>query len=106
MSAPREDSRADPDSGMTGQSTTRPAEVHIHLESFGRVAAYQILFLRVPAHAAVDDAVGAIKRSTSARLAGFANALLRRLASEGEPAFVPESSVRDALVHHFSLPSW
>src|SRR5262249_27202610 len=50
-----------------------------------RVAAYQLLFLRVPAHAAVDDAVDAVKRLAGAPLARFANAVLRRLAEAGEP---------------------
>jgi 16S rRNA (cytosine967-C5)-methyltransferase len=49
------------------------------------VAAYQILVLdRVPAYAAVDGAVTAIKAVRGARLAGFANALLRRLTQGGE----------------------
>jgi 16S rRNA (cytosine967-C5)-methyltransferase len=51
-----------------------------------RIGAYQILFLRVPAHAAVDDAVEIIKRSRSQKLANFANGLLRALARSGEPA--------------------
>jgi 16S rRNA (cytosine967-C5)-methyltransferase len=51
-----------------------------------RVAAYQILFLdRVPAYAAVDDAVEAAKKAGGRGVAGFANALLRRLARQGEP---------------------
>jgi 16S rRNA (cytosine967-C5)-methyltransferase len=49
-----------------------------------RIGAYQILFLRVPAHAAVDDAVEAVKRARGSKLSGFANALLRKLASDGE----------------------
>ena len=57
-----------------------------------RMAAHQILFLRVPAHASVDDAVGAIKKARGDKLAGFANALLRRLAREGEPA-LPDDKV-------------
>jgi 16S rRNA (cytosine967-C5)-methyltransferase len=71
-----------------------------------RIAAHQILFLRVPAHAAVDDAVGAVKRLRGAKLAGFANALLRRLAREGEPP-LPEAADpigRLSLAH--SLPRW
>ncbi len=51
-----------------------------------RIGAYQILFLRVPAHAAVDDAVETIKSSRSQKLANFANGLLRALARSGEPA--------------------
>jgi len=77
-----------------------------------RLAAHQLLFLRVPAHAAVDDAVGAIKRLRGPRLAGFANALLRRLAREGEPALppAPGDGDRAALVEHLALvestPRW
>jgi 16S rRNA (cytosine967-C5)-methyltransferase len=53
------------------------------------VGAYQVLFLRVPAHAAVDDAVEAVKRARGPRLAGFVNAVLRRLAHAGAPPFPP-----------------
>lgn len=64
------------------------------------IAAYTILFLdRVPAFAAVDEAVGAIKRGAGARVAGFANAVLRKLA-EASPAI----EMGDALVR--SLPDW
>lgn len=48
------------------------------------VAAYQILLLdRIPAFAAVDEAVSAIGDIRGRKVAGFANAILRRLASEG-----------------------
>ena len=50
-----------------------------------RVGAYQLLFLdRVPAYAAVSDAVEACKRASGRGAAGFANAVLRKLAREGE----------------------
>ncbi|HVV48265.1 MAG TPA: transcription antitermination factor NusB, partial [Polyangia bacterium] len=46
-----------------------------------RVAAYQVLFLdRIPDYAAVSDAVEACKNAGGRGVAGFANALLRRLA--------------------------
>jgi 16S rRNA (cytosine967-C5)-methyltransferase len=64
-----------------------------------RIGAYQILFLRVPAHAAVDDAVEAIKKLRSQKLANFANGLLRALARSGEPA-TPSLAVR------VSAPDW
>jgi 16S rRNA (cytosine967-C5)-methyltransferase len=58
----------------------RPA-VHAHV----LIAAYTILFLdRVPAFAAVNSAVTAIRRSSDARVAGFANAVLRKLAGQGK----------------------
>lgn len=49
------------------------------------VAAYQILVLdRVPAFAAVSEAVEALRRLRGAKVAGFANAVLRRLTAERE----------------------
>jgi len=49
------------------------------------VAAYQILMLeRVPAFAAVDAGVNGVKRERGPRVAGFANAVLRKLAKTGE----------------------
>jgi 16S rRNA (cytosine967-C5)-methyltransferase len=73
-----------------------------------RVGAYQILFLdRVPAYAAVDDAVGACKQVAGRGVAGFANALLRRLAREGEPP-LPDAAADPAahLVAAAGLPAW
>jgi len=56
------------------------ARVFAHL----LVAAYQILLLdRVPAHAAVDAAVDAIKAVRGDKVAGFANAVLRKVAASG-----------------------
>ena len=51
------------------------------------VAAYQVLVLtRVPAFAAVDEAVSVVKALRGPRVAGFVNAVLRKLASEPRPA--------------------
>ncbi|MBI4511348.1 MAG: 16S rRNA (cytosine(967)-C(5))-methyltransferase RsmB [Deltaproteobacteria bacterium] len=71
-----------------------------------RVAAYQILFLRTPAHAAVDDAVRAVKALAGGHVGNFANALLRRLATEGEP---PQPSTSDLFAYLeavHSMPRW
>jgi 16S rRNA (cytosine967-C5)-methyltransferase len=49
------------------------------------VAAYQILVLtRVPAFAAVDAAVEQVRAERGAKVAGFVNAVLRKLAASGE----------------------
>jgi 16S rRNA (cytosine967-C5)-methyltransferase len=73
-----------------------------------RVAAFQIVCLeRVPAHAAVNDAVEEVKRLRGARLAGFANALLRALALKGEPAAPdPAADPVAFLVARESYPEW
>jgi 16S rRNA (cytosine967-C5)-methyltransferase len=71
-----------------------------------RIAAHQILFLRVPAHAAVDDAVRAVKKVRGEKVAGFVNALLRRLARDGEPALPNEKDLVEFLTIAESAPRW
>jgi len=52
-----------------------------------RVAVHQLLFLdRVPAYAAVDAAVADIKDRSHRGAAGFANAILRRVADRRDPS--------------------
>ncbi|MDF3068141.1 MAG: Ribosomal small subunit methyltransferase [Polyangiaceae bacterium] len=64
------------------------------------VAAYQILLLeRVPAFAAVDAAVTGVKRERGPRVAGFANAVLRKLARTGEKLTTAQA-LRE------SVPDW
>jgi 16S rRNA (cytosine967-C5)-methyltransferase len=64
------------------------------------VAAYQILLLdRVPAFAAVDAAVNGVKRERGPRVAGFANAVLRKLAKTGE-------KLSQAQALRESVPDW
>jgi 16S rRNA (cytosine967-C5)-methyltransferase len=74
-----------------------------------RVAAYQLLFLdRVPPYAAVDDAVAAARGAGGQKLAGFANAVLRKLAAAGEPALPaggPGAELPRLEIEH-SLPRW
>jgi 16S rRNA (cytosine967-C5)-methyltransferase len=70
-----------------------------------RVAAYQVLFLdRVPSYAAVDDAVRAARAAGGAKLAGFCNAVLRKVAAGGEPALPAAGRERVEIEH--SLPRW
>jgi len=71
-----------------------------------RLGAYQLLFLRVPAHAAVSESVE-LARELEPRAAGFVNAILRRLQREGPPAEPDSASdplgwMRTA----GSLPGW
>lgn len=67
-----------------------------------RVAAYQILCLgRVPPFAAVSEAVEHLKQKRSQGLAGFANAVLRKLAVERPAQLDDDARVRLAMA---SLP--
>jgi 16S rRNA (cytosine967-C5)-methyltransferase len=70
-----------------------------------RVAAYQLLMLdRVPAYAAVDDAVAAARDAGGQKLGGFVNAVLRKLDKQREPALPSASRERIEIEH--SLPRW
>jgi 16S rRNA (cytosine967-C5)-methyltransferase len=62
------------------------------------VAAYQLLLLdRIPAWAAVDEAVENLKAMRGARVAGFANAVLRKVGSD---KLDPATAIRS------SAPEW
>ena len=71
------------------------------------VAAYQLLSLdRVPAFAAVNAAVGAVRSARGPKVAGFANAILRKLATSGQKLVANEAALDnvapwllDALTH-------
>jgi 16S rRNA (cytosine967-C5)-methyltransferase len=68
------------------------------------LSTYQLFFLeRVPAFAAVNEAVESIKNARGPKLAAFANAVLRKLATEAEktkgPALLAEATWA-------SLPAW
>ncbi|HEX9188019.1 MAG TPA: transcription antitermination factor NusB [Vicinamibacteria bacterium] len=71
-----------------------------------RLGAYQLLYLRVPAHAAVGETVE-LARGVEPRSAGFANAVLRRLQREGPPPEPDAASLPlDWLTTAGSLPRW
>ncbi len=61
------------------------------------VGAYQLLVLeRVPAFAAVNEAVTLLREERGPRVAGFANAILRRLAAEGARLMPLEAALASA----------
>lgn len=64
------------------------------------LGAYQLLVLeRIPGFAAVNEAVSAVRRERGPRMAGLANAVLRRIASSGR-----RLTLREAVVE--SAPPW
>ena len=83
--------------------STRPAVLEVL-----RLTAFQLLFLdRVPAYAAVDDAV-AMAGESSAAARGFANAVLRTVAAEGRERFAALAAGDDNASWgvRFSVPRW
>ncbi|MFH0823739.1 MAG: 16S rRNA (cytosine(967)-C(5))-methyltransferase RsmB [Pseudomonadota bacterium] len=72
-----------------------------------RVALYQLWFLdRIPAHAAVDQAVRSAKMRCGKPTASFVNAVLRRSIREGTGKAGPAGRDADSLGLYYSHPSW
>lgn len=74
-----------------------------------RVGAYQLFFSdRIPANAAVDEAVRCVRAMGLERATGLVNAVLRRLAKDGDSFELPklETDPIGHLVHACSLPLW
>jgi 16S rRNA (cytosine967-C5)-methyltransferase len=72
-----------------------------------RLTAYQLLFLeRVPAFAAVNDAVSLARRSGKPGVAGFVNAVLRALARGRDREPAPPRDPVEALAVRCSFPTW
>jgi 16S rRNA (cytosine967-C5)-methyltransferase len=65
-----------------------------------RVGAYQLLFTRIPDHAAVSETVGLLSPSER----GFVNAVLRRLAAEG--VRWPTGASAEAVAARVGLAPW
>lgn len=72
---------------------------------------HQLLAMRVPAHAAINETVNLAKRKTSKSAVGFVNAILRRVSEKSREEWVSlvtqESSNSDqALSDEYSHPVW
>jgi 16S rRNA (cytosine967-C5)-methyltransferase len=94
------------DAALAPLSTKPLAELDAPVRAILRLAAHQIVHLRVPDRAAVSEAVD-LAKERAPRGSGFVNAVLRRLAREGPP---PEPDpARDPLAwlaSAGSLPGW
>ncbi len=69
---------------VIGRNLSRPdTKLDPLVQAVLRAGVYQLLYLdRVPAHAIVDAAVGFLSRKRNKKVAGFGNALLRRIARD------------------------
>ena len=74
------------------------------LRSLLRVSAYQILFLEVPAFAAVNLGVELAKQRIGKHQSGFVNAVLKKIAAEGKRVIAGETLKAQAV--NFSHPEW
>ncbi|WP_225869219.1 MULTISPECIES: RsmB/NOP family class I SAM-dependent RNA methyltransferase [unclassified Nocardioides] len=74
-----------------------------------RLGAHQLLAMRVPTHAAIDTTVTLVRAQVNQGAAGFANAVLRKVAAQDLDAWLaqvaPGSGTRDLAVAH-SHPAW
>ena len=89
---------------LLARHARRPVKVDDWTHAALMGAAYQLLHLeRVPSHAVVNDTVELVRMKRGERVAGFANAILRKIAADRPEAPEPPSSVavppwlRDAL---------
>lgn len=93
---------------IAAYSTASPARVRPEVRESLRLAAFQLLYLdRVPAHAAVFDAVELVKGHGS-RTGSFVNAVLRKVAADGraELARLSTGETTAALALRHSHPEW
>ncbi|HVM33381.1 MAG TPA: 16S rRNA (cytosine(967)-C(5))-methyltransferase RsmB [bacterium] len=80
-----------------------PVEIHIAL----RLGLYQMLFLdRIPAHAAVNESVGLVKKTPFGELAGLVNALLRTAEKKKAQLEVKGKDEFETLAIRHSHPDW
>ncbi|MEI7442801.1 MAG: transcription antitermination factor NusB [Actinomycetes bacterium] len=75
-----------------------------------RIGAYQLLFLRTPAHAAINEAVSLVGKEVGRSATGFVNAVLRRVSEKtweqwSEQLTAGLSDV-DRLAIEYSYPVW
>ncbi|MGE0405610.1 MAG: transcription antitermination factor NusB [Candidatus Korobacteraceae bacterium] len=86
------------------------AKLDVEVLTALRLAAYQIGFLdRVPARAAVNESVELVKRARKRSAMGFANAVLRKLATCPEllqPVLAPGSKTVLDLAQLYAHPTW
>lgn len=88
------------------QALDRPVRVAL------RVAAYQLVFLdRIPAHAAVNEAVNIVKQSPARRASGLVNGVLRNLLRKEKPWTWWRDKDRQKkparyLGQRYSMPNW
>ncbi|WP_435768536.1 RsmB/NOP family class I SAM-dependent RNA methyltransferase [Nocardioides sp. SYSU DS0651] len=86
--------------------SARPlAKVQAKVLDVLRLGAHQLLAMRVPSHAAIDTAVQIVRSEVGPGASGFANAVLRKVASRSLEEWLGEVAPDDLAVAH-SHPAW
>lgn len=101
--------RAVLDAGLSSRVSGRWDTTPEDLRDILRIAAYQLSALdRVPAYAAVSDAVTLARHVRGAKSAAFVNAVLRNLTRDTTPPAAAEGQPDDAaaLAARYSHPEW
>ncbi|NBV89821.1 MAG: hypothetical protein EBR84_00195 [Actinobacteria bacterium] len=57
-------------------------DIDIKVRDILRLGAYQLLFMRTPVHAAINEAVSMAREQVGTSVTGFVNAILRKIASQ------------------------
>jgi 16S rRNA (cytosine967-C5)-methyltransferase len=98
------------DEAIANVSSQKLAKLDAEVLESLRLAAYQIGFLaRVPAHAAVNDAVELVKRKKKTSAAPFVNAVLRKLIAKRDllqPVLAPGPKTIPEIAALYAHPLW
>lgn len=83
-----------------------PSDVRPKVRDALRISAYEMLFLKKPAHVVVDQGVELV-RAVARKAAGLGNAVLRKMSRDavGFPWGDPAGDI-DALARLYGVPSW
>ncbi len=92
------------DAQLAAFASRGTAKLDAHVRACLELAAYQLFFLRIPAFAAVNEAVQAIGDVRGPRVAAFANAVLRKVAAQATHVDDPDPRKEEAVLA--STPSW
>jgi len=94
------------------QVSSRPvSEIEVGLLNGIRLGVHQLLQMRVPAHAAINETVNLIRQSFGEKVVGFANGVLRRISERDISAWLDlleakEQTPTAKLAVRYSHPEW
>jgi 16S rRNA (cytosine967-C5)-methyltransferase len=95
---------------ILARAASRPlARIQSPVRDALRLGAYQLLYTRVPPHAAVSSTVALVREQHGHRATGFVNAVLRKVAERDLPGWLDDTAPSDpvgALAVRRAHPEW